>query len=187
MWYLGGLAGIGAVQNVGALVGAEAGVRVFHNVDVIVEGGWAADAVTRRRTNLTAAVATYLQTSQGKTATSEIKAPTMYGLVGIRYVMDASDSLHPYFMGEVGRASVEFKPTFALGGSDITSTITTYGVTLGSDLVATEAKMAFGGGLGLWYTKGQWYADLGVRLLSIQTTSQATNLTRAHVGFGVRF
>lgn len=187
MWYLGGLAGIGTVQNVGALAGAEAGFRVYHNVDLIVEGGWAADAVTRRRTDLAGVVSSYLQAATGKTATSEVKAPTTYGLAGVRYVMDASNSLHPYLLGEVGRASVEFKPTFSLAGADVTSTLGTYGVVLGQDLVSTEAKMAFGAGVGLWYTKGQWYADLGVRLLSIQTSSQSTNMTRAHLGFGVRF
>ena len=187
MWYVGGFAGIGAVQNVGALISAEAGVRVYRGIDVIAEAGWAQDVVTRRQSDLTAKVATYLQNTQGKPASSSVVAPAKFGMVGVRYVIDFSNSFHTYLIGEVGGASVEYQPTFTLDGSDVTGTLPTYGVTLGSDLKSTQSKVAYGGGLGVWYTRGQWFVDGGVRLLSIQTDSQATNVMRAQIGFGVRF
>ena len=36
-------------------------------------------------------------------------------------------------------------------------------------------------------TKGYVYVDASLRLLSLQTASQSTNLTRAHIGLGLRF
>lgn len=185
--YIGGFVGVGAVQNVATLAGGEAGIRVFHNLDVIAEGGWAKDGVSRRHSDIAATLATLLQTSQGKPATSTVIAPVYFGMGGLRYVFDTSLGLHPYVLGEVGRASIEYKPSFTLNGADVTSTLATYGVTLGSDIANKEVRTAFGGGVGVWYTRGMFYLDASVRLLSIQTESQATNLTRAHVGLGVRF
>lgn len=185
--YLGAFVGVSAVQNVNTIAGAEAGIRVRHGLDIIAEGGWAKDGVTRRRTDLTATLATLLQTAQGKPASSSVVAPVNFGMVGVRYVFDAPMGLHPYALGEVGRASIEYKPTFMLNGVDVTDSLATYGVTLGSDLVKKEVRSAFGGGVGVWYTRGMLYVDASVRLLSIQTEGQATNLTRAHIGLGVRF
>lgn len=187
LFYGGGFLGIGAVQNTSTLSGLEAGVRVYRNLDVVVEGGWVKDAVTRRRVDLTASLATLLQKSSGKTASSAVTAPAKFGLAGVRYVFDLTGDIHAYVLAEAGRASIEYKPTFSVNGADVTSSLATYGVTLGSDLVSTEAAPAFGGGFGFWYTRGMVYADASVRLLSIKTASQATNVTRAQFGLGVRF
>ena len=185
--YVGGFAGIGAVQNSSTLTGGEAGVRVYRNLDIVVEGGFVKDAVTRRRIDLTASLATLLQKSTGKTASSDVTAPAKFGLAGVRYVFDLNGDFHAYVLAEAGRASIEYKPTFSVNGTDVTNSLASYGTTLGSDLVSTEAVPAFGGGLGIWYTRGMVYADASVRLLSIRTASQATNVTRAQFGLGVRF
>jgi len=187
MWYVGGLFGIGAVQNVAPVINAEAGFRFRHGFDVIGEVGWAQDVVTRRQSDLTAKVATYLQTTQGKPATSDVEAPAFFGLVGVRYVWDLQGSFHPYVLGEIGGATVEYKPTFTLDGVDVTGSLPSYGVTLGSDIKSKQSKFAYGAGVGVWWTRGQWYADGTVRYLGIQTESQATNVIRAQVGIGVRF
>lgn len=187
MWYVGGLVGVAAVQNVGAIVGVEGGVRVRHGVDIVFEGGYAQDVVSRRRLNLTTPIATYLTTTQGKVATADLKAPATYGLAGVRWVMERDSAIRPYVIGQVGVASVEYQPTFTLGGTDVTATVNTYGVTVGNDVAGKSSKLAIGGGVGAWYVHGQWYADAGVRMMSIATEGQSTNVVRAHVGFGVRF
>ena len=187
MVYLGGFAGVGAVQNAKGIFGGEAGIRVFHNVDVFIEGGVDSDGITRRRVDLTSSFATLLQKSTGKTATSSVTAPLKFGLAGVRYVIDLNGDFHAYVLAEGGRASLEYKPRIFLNGSDVTDSLATYGATLGSDLASTEAVPAFGGGVGVWYTRGSLFVDASLRLLSIQTASQSTNLTRAHIGLGVRF
>lgn len=187
MGYLGVTSGLGIVQNVGAIAGAEGGIHLTGNLDVVAEGGWAADLVTRRIAGLTAPVVNYLTSTQGKTATGEVKAPGLYGLAGLRWVAPTSGSLRPYVLGQVGVARIEYQPTFTLGGTDVTSTVSTYGVTLGDDLAGTVTKVAFGGGVGVLYLKGQWYADAGYRFVSIGTETQRTPFSRLHLGFGVRF
>ena len=47
--------------------------------------------------------------------------------------------------------------------------------------------VATGGGVGVLYLKGQWYADAGYRFVTIATDTQQTPFSRLHVGFGVRF
>ncbi|MBP8274029.1 MAG: outer membrane beta-barrel protein [Acidobacteria bacterium] len=187
LFYVGALAGIGAVENIGPQVGGEAGFRIKNGFDVVAEGGWIKDVVSRRRLGLTTPVLNYLQTTQGKTAESTTTAPTLYGMAGIRWVWERESAVRPYVMATVGMATVEYKPTVTLAGLDITGSLPAYGVTLGSDLASKQTKAAFGGGIGVIYVRGQLYADAGLRLLSIATEGQTTNVTRAHIGLGVRF
>jgi hypothetical protein len=187
MFYVGVLAGIGAVENIGPLVGGEAGFRLKNGFDVVAEGGWQRDVVSRLRLGMTTPVISYLQSTQGKTAESKTTAPALFGMAGIRWVWERESAVRPYVMATVGMATVEYKPTFTLAGLDITGSLPTYGVTLGNDLAFKETKAAFGGGIGALYVNGRIYADAGLRLLSIQSTGQATNVTRAHIGVGVRF
>lgn len=187
MGFGGVTSGLGIVQNVGAIAGAEGGIHLSGNLDVVAEGGWAADMVTRRIAGLTTPVVNYLTATQGKTAVGTVKAPGLYGLAGVRWVAPMSGSLRPYVLGQVGVARIEYQPTFTLGGTNVTSTISTYGVTLGNDLAGTVTKMAFGGGVGMLYVNGSWYADAGYRFLSIGTETQRTPFSRLHIGFGVRF
>ena len=185
--YAGGFIGVGAVQNVTTFGGGEIGVHVYRGLDVIAEGGWSKDAVTRRRTDATAAIVPLLQKASGKDAAASVKAPMNYGMAGLRYVFSVNNSIHPYVLATVGRAAIEYQPTFSVAGADVTNSLSTYGITLGSDLVNKEVQTAYGGGFGVWYTRGMIFVDASVRILSIKTASQPTNLSRAHIGIGVRF
>jgi hypothetical protein len=187
LWYIGAFAGASSVENVGALAGAEVGIRATKNLDVFVEGGWMQDVVTRRRLQSTDPLVSYLQTTRGTTASATVEAPAFFGGVGLRWVFEREGALRPYISGSVGMASVEYKPSFTLGGTDITASIKDYGITLGQDIQGREKKATLGGGLGVLYVHGAWYLDAGVRLTSIQTKGQKTNVSRAALGFGLRF
>ena len=56
-----------------------------------------------------------------------------------------------------------------------------------SSIRAQREVIAAGGGVGVLYLKGQWYADAGYRFVTIATDTQQTPFSRLHVGFGVRF
>ena len=47
MWYLGANTGVAIVENAGATVGGEVGFRAWKNLDLLVEGSWMQDLVTR--------------------------------------------------------------------------------------------------------------------------------------------
>ncbi len=76
---------------------------------------------------------------------------------------------------------------FTLGGSDITTSLATYGVTLGSDLTGAVSKLAFTGGLGVLDDRGRLSFDAGIRLTSVQTEGQKTNILRGQLGVAYRF
>jgi hypothetical protein len=168
------------------MIGGLLTFRVADRVDVIGEAGWVKDAATRRRIEAATAVASYLQTTQGKPAVGTIEAPAFYGGGGIR-VMLASGPVRPYVIGTGGVARLVLKPTFTLSAVDVTPNLAQYGVTLGNDLTGEVTKPAFGGGVGVLADRGRWYVDASFRVLSIQTEGQATNVLRAGGGIGFTF
>ena len=88
----------------------------------------------------------------------------------------------------VGGASVSLKPKFVLNGVDVTGSLATFGVTLGSDLTGSYRPSAVGGGVGVLMPLGRpWYLDGSIRILSVNTAGQRTNLSRLTVGIGRRF
>lgn len=182
------LGGISAVQNVGAMAGAQIGYRVNDNVQIEAEGVWMKDVVTRARLTTATTFATYLATANSKSSTGTVEAPANYFGGSVRYVIPmASKTVHPYISVGGGVARIAYKPTFTLGGADITTSLATYGVTLGSDMTGEVTKPAFGGGVGLTIDRGHLAIDAGVRLLSIQTEGQKTNVIRALIGIGYKF
>ena len=92
-----------------------------------------------------------------------------------------------YVLGTVGSARVALKPSFTLAGSNITDTISQYGVTLGKDLAGNYWHDAFTAGLGAVKGQGSWYFDGSLRLTSIGGAGQRTNVPRLALGGGRRF
>jgi hypothetical protein len=181
------LGGLAAVQNVGGLVGAEAGYKVNRNVEIDAEGFWMQDAVSRARLDAATGLATYLTSSLGKATTAVIKAPTTYGGGGVKLFIPMDGDVHPYVTVGAGVARVVLTPTITVAGADVTASLATYGVTLGSDFTGAVTKAAINGGLGVQFDRNKLAIDLGIRLTSIQTDGQKTNVLRAHVGFGYKF
>jgi hypothetical protein len=186
-WFLGGSAGVGAVQNVGVLAGGELGYGVTDRIDLLGEVTWMQDVVTRRRLGFASTVASYLQSSQGGTATGTIKAPATYGGAALRIMLATQGRVQPYFTVGGGVAQVTYNPTFTVGNTDVTATLPQYGVTLGSDVTERVTNAAVMGGLGVRLLQDRWYVDGAFRVTSIRTTGQATNVARASATFGLRF
>jgi len=186
-WYAGGSTGIAAVEKVGALVSAEAGVRVLPNFDVSLEFGWFQNTTTSSRSGLANTLATFLEQTQGRPATGSVSVPTTYGSVNARYVFENKRSWRPYAVLGVGGARVSANSTFTSGGTDISGSLPQYGVTLGLDLSGHRSHPAFTGGGGVLIPLGKWYADAGVRVTTIRTPDQATNVARLNIGMGARF
>lgn len=184
---IGVIGGFAAVQNVGGLVGVEAGYQINRNIEVDAEGFWMQDAVTRARLDAATGLATYLTSSLGKATTAVVKAPTTFGGAGLKFYIPMDGAVHPYVTVGGGVARVVLTPTITVAGADVTSSLSTYGVTLGSDLTGVMTKAAINGGFGVRFDRNQLAIDLGLRLTSIQTDGQKTNVLRAHVGFGYKF
>ncbi len=183
----GGEAGVSAVENIGALVGGELGYHVTNQLDVLGEGFWMQDVVTRRRLDSAASVAAFLHGTQGAAASSTIKAPAFYAGGGLRYMLKSEGRVRPYLLVSAGAGWITLKPAFTLGGSNVTSTLPQYGVTLGSDLTGKLTEPAVSARFGVRMSQTRTYVDGGIRVTTIWTPNQATNVVSASAGFGFRF
>jgi hypothetical protein len=186
-YFIAATGGVAAVQKVGGGASGELGVHLSNRLDIYGEGQFMQNVATRRRIDLAATVASALQTSQGKPASSTIEAAAFYGGGAVRVFVTAPGHVRPYFTAGGGAARVVLKPTFLLGGADVTANLPQFGVTLGSDLTGELTAPAYTGGFGVQVQQGRWYADVSARITSIQTEGQATNVKRASGGIGVRF
>lgn len=185
--YVAAVVGVQSVQNVGAQAGLEVGRSLSDKLEVFGELSWLQDTVTRRRLDTAKSIASFLQTSQGATATSDLSAPAVFGGAGVRLFVSGPRTVRPYVVAQAGVARVTVKPAFTIAGADVTEKLTQYGVSLGSDLTGSTSKAAFGGGFGVLMQQGLWRIDAGLRVLSIQTDDQATNVLRLSVGVGRTF
>ena len=184
---LGVLGGLSAVQNVGPMAGIQASYAVNDRIQIEAEGLWMKDVVTRARLNSATSLANAMTTSTGKATTATVEAPANYGGVSVRFLIPMDGAVHPYVAVGGGFSKVVYKPAFTLGGTDVTTTLATYGVVLGSDLTGEVTQAAFTGGFGVLVDKSRTSFDVGVRLLSIQTEGQKTNVIRAHIGVAYKF
>ncbi len=188
-WYVGAATGIGVVNSVSAEGNIEAGMRIWKNLDVLIEGGYAGNLATRRELDHAGTIAGVLQASQGSPVTSSVSVPSSYATLGARWVFESiSRRYRPYVLLSVGGASVNLKPKFVLNGADVTGSLSNFGITLGSDLSGSYRPSAVGGGVGLLMPLGQrWYFDGSIRVLSVNTAIQRTNLSRLSFGIGRHF
>lgn len=188
LWYIGGAVGAGIVDTVSPEGNVEVGMRVWKNLDLMIEGGYAGDLATRLEKDHANTIAGVLQASQGASASASVSVPSSYAAFGARWVFESPGRYRPYVLFSIGGASVDIKPKFVLNGADVTGSIGSFGVTLGSDLTGSYRPLAVGGGVGLLMPFGpRWYFDGSIRLLSVSTVGQRTNLSRITVGMGRRF
>jgi hypothetical protein len=188
LWYIGGATGVGVVDSASAEGNIEAGMRIWKNLDLLIEGGYAGNLATRREEDHAATIAGLIQATQGSPVTSSLRVPSSYAAFGARWVFESTGRYRPYVLLSVGGASVNLKPKFVLNGADVTGSLSNFGITLGSDLSGSYRPSAVGGGVGILMPLGRkWYFDGSIRLLSVNTAVQRTNLSRLSFGMGRRF
>ncbi len=189
LWYVGANTGVAMVEKAGGIVGGEAGFRVWKNLDLVGEIVWMHNVVTRAQLDKANTIASYLSTTQGQAATSNVEVPATYWGLGGRWVFEQVNlaQLRPYVLATFGAGYTNIKSTFTLGGSDVTGSLPQYGVTLGSDLAGKSNHFALDTGGGVVWAVRSWYTDFGVRLVSIGGQDQKTNVFRLVVGGGYRF
>jgi hypothetical protein len=184
--YVGLHTGGTIIETGGGVVGAEGGLRVWRHLDAIGGIVWASNVVTRRHLDDIEQLAAHLGQTQGVGASGDLRAPSLYGGLGARWVFEEA-RFKPYVMLTLGAARTTLKPELRLNGADVTGVANQYGITLGRDLIGRSNDFAAETGLGIVMGYGQWYVDAGARLLSISGNDQRTNVARLLVGGGYRF
>jgi hypothetical protein len=187
-WFISGGGGAAAVEKFGGAAMADAGMRrVWKNLDIVVEGAWIQNAVTRRQLDRAGLLANVIGQSQGGDASGDIDVPVLYGGIGARWTFDEVGMFRPYIQVTGGGVRGELKPTFTLNGADITNSVGQAGITLGDDVKGKFGSGAASGGFGLIMERERYYVDITIRLLSYTVSGERTSATRLTAGAGFRF
>jgi len=168
--------------------GGEIGVTIMPGLQVFIEGGQTRDVSTAALGAAAQQIAGYI--SQVQTGvTFKTKEPATFGVAGLRYLLPVqTTSVEPYVMIGGGVARVKQEATFAVNGTDVTSSVAQYGVVLGSDLSGSFTKPVLAVGAGVaWPVWSRMVVDFQFRYGRIFAQDGAINVARAGLGLGVRF
>ena len=168
--------------------GAEIGVTVKPNIQVFVEAGMVRDVATSSIGAAAQLIAGFLSQTQANVA-FRVKQPVTFGVAGLKFVVPTAGPIRPYVLGGGGMASVKQDVTFTVGGSDVTSNLTSqYGVQLGTDLSGSFTKPMLVAGAGaMWPAWKRLVVDIQFRFGRIFAEDGGINVSRAGIGVGVRF
>jgi opacity protein-like surface antigen len=168
--------------------GAEIGVNIRPDLQVFAEGGHMGDVATPAISAAAMQIAGYLSQSQSSPVGYSVKQPVNFGAAGLKYLPPIHGPFQPYVLGGLGAAKVTQNFNVTIGGTDVTSSLDQYGVTLGTDLSGSFTKLLLVLGGGVNYTVFQHLLiDAQYRYGRIFAEDQAINTHRAGIGVGVRF
>lgn len=168
--------------------GGEFGITVRPRLQIFLEAGQVRDAAPDTFGSSAQMIAGFLSQTQSNVA-FRVKQPVTFGLAGGRVALPLQTSrLEPYVVGGAGIARVNRDATFTVGGTNVTSSLTQFGVTLGTDLSGSETRpmLTLGGGVG-WPVWTRLVVDLQYRYGRVFIPDAGLNINRAGVGIGVRF
>jgi len=168
--------------------GAEFGFTVTPTVQVFFEVGHTLNVATDAISSSAQTIASALSQTQSNVGYS-VKQPLTFGVGGVRYLIPVSGSkLLPYVIGGFGVAKASNDASFTVSGSDVTSSLSQYGIVLGSDLSGgfTKPMVTFGGGVSypVWESL---ILDFQFRYGHVFAEGESINSSRAGVGVGFRF
>jgi hypothetical protein len=185
-FYVSGVGGVTFGNTTGGTYGGEFGIKLSDAFEVFGEGGRMTDVTTSGAEGAAATIGGYLGTLGKGTPTWDVVTPVNYGAVGLRYVFPPTGRFEPYIAVSLGGANVENKATFALDGTDVTGSLPTYGVSLGSDLSGQTNNFLFTAGGGVRMLFGGVMADMAIRYGRI-FSDPGIDTFRLYFGAGYRF
>ena len=108
-------------------------------------------------------IAGFLSQTQANVAFS-VKQPAAFGVAGVKFTVPTGGAVRPYVLGGAGLANVKQDVAFTVGGTDVTSNLASFGVTLGTDLSGsfTPAMVNVGAGA-MWTPTARLILDLQFR------------------------
>jgi len=166
--------------------GGEAGANVGPDFQIFIEGGHIRDSASSDLGNSAQMIAGALAAANQGDVTYQARQPINFGLAGVRYLVMPTDTYAPYVLGGGGFAQVNKDVDFSIGGNEVTSSLSTYGVVLGSDLSGRETKGMISLGAGVVVPWRRMLFDFQYRFGRI-FTDNAFNVHRAGLGIGVLF
>lgn len=168
--------------------GAEGGFTIAKHLQVFALFGRTTNVAPVTLGTNALVMARYLQQTQGTAVSFTAKEPAAFGAAGVKYMIPTGNSAEPYVMGGAGLARVSSNVHFLVAGSDVTSNLTSYGVTLGTNLSgqSTKPMLDLGGGV-TWPLWKNVAIDLQYRFGRILNGDRSITTHLAGAGLAVRF
>ena len=168
--------------------GAEGGINLARRLSVLAEFGYTRDTAPDSLGARAQIIAAYLTQVQAASVTYQVRQPVWFFQGGVRYAIPYSDRIEPYVLVGAGVASVKHDVRFTVGGTDVTDSLGTYFVVLGSDLSGSETApiLTFGGGV-VWNYRRQLFFEANYRFSHVLTDTEGTSINRLGIGVGTRF
>jgi opacity protein-like surface antigen len=166
--------------------GAEFGFTVRQNIQVFGEVGKVRDVATASIGAAAQSIAGFLSQTQANVA-YQVKQPVTFGVAGLKFIVPMEGKLRPYVLAGGGIANVTQDVSFTVGGADVTSSLPSLGVTLGTDLSGSFTKPMLVVGAGAMWPWQRLVVDLQYRFGRIFAEDEGINVNRAGIGIGVRF
>lgn len=187
-WYVEGVAQSAFGNVTSQSYGGEAGVTVLPQLQLFAEGGQTRNVAPSSLGASAQLIGGFLSETQTAVAYSAVEPLTFFA-GGAKYLIPmASRKLQPYVLGGGGVATVKRNVHFTIGGTDVTSNLQQYGVTLGSDLSgsSTDPLLVIGGGVA-WPAWQHVVVDFQYRYGRVFASGSGINVNRVGVGVGLQF
>jgi hypothetical protein len=166
--------------------GAEFGFTVRPNLQVFGEVGKVGNVATSSIGAAAQSIAGFLSQTQANVA-YQVKQPVTFGVAGLKFIVPTAGTLRPYVLAGGGVANVTQDVSFTVGGTDVTNSLPSFGVTLGTDLSGSFTKPMLVLGAGAMWPWQRLVVDLQYRFGRIFAEDEGINVNRAGIGIGVRF
>jgi opacity protein-like surface antigen len=181
--YIAGIGGLTFGNESDKLYGGEIGVDATRNLTVYGSLGRMQNIAPKSVNDTLDVYNALLTLATGDVWEFKAKAPTFFGIGGLKYRVPTNSSVRPYVLGGAGIGSVKVHVTEARFG-DITDALLAEGTLDQSDVKATKFLVEMGGGVEI--PVGPMYVDTGYRFGKF-VGLEDTNISRAYVGIGYRF
>src|SRR5579872_885087 len=180
--------GVTFTKKTGGLVYGEVVTKEYwKKTSFSLEGGWMSTVVGTTRQDSAQAIATYLAQTQGQTASATVKVPAGFGAVNVRYTVMTKPRYRIYALGGGGFGVTSPKSTFKLGGTDVSRSVSQYGVTLGKDLSGSTVGGLANVGVGILMPHKKWVGEASYRFTPIFTNGETTPVNRLNFSIGYKF
>jgi hypothetical protein len=181
--YVAGIGGMTFGTESDTLFGGEVGVETSRNITIYGTMGRMQNVAPNYVNNEIDVINADLTASTGEVWNFKAKAPTLFGIGGVKYRVPTNSSVRPYVLGGAGFGSINIKVTEPHFG-DVTDALIAEGSFTQSDFKATKFLVEMGGGLEI--PVGPMYVDTGYRFGKFVGVEDA-NVSRAYAGVGYRF
>jgi opacity protein-like surface antigen len=181
--YIEGIGGLTFGTESDGMFAAEVGIDLSPSVEVYGSIGRMQNIAPSYINEQLDVVDDLLTAITGQVWDFNVKAPSLFGVGGLKMRFPTEGSVRPYVLGGAGFGSIDVNIT-EIDLGDVTETLLADGYLLRDDIEATKFMFEVGGGIEI--PIGAMHFDVGYRFGKFVGMEDA-NVSRAYGGLGYRF